>query len=396
MKRIGNSFKGIIGGLIFILFGIGFLWWNEGNNVKNLKTTAQMSKTYIDVSSDKVDSKNEGKLVATNGKLTNEKELADTKFNIVIKTPKLERIVEIYQWKEESETDEDGGTRYSYSKVWSSEIIDSADFHNNGHENPKTKEYDDETFISDEVKVGAFELSSEQIHMLSTNASFSDFDEEYVKNMSLTISGKYITNSVDMNKPQIGDMRISFVYNNSTDVSILAVQKGNSFTDFVSSEGKNINRIMDGVHNGESMINTIKKENNFFKWLFRFIGIFSCIVGFATILKPLSAITSYIPIVGNIVDAAVWLVATILGLCLGLVIIAIAWIRFRPILGIAILLVVGVLLFLLINKNKKNKVNKVEPQPIGEIIEKKSNVEEATSEVEESTEAEVTEEDVSE
>ena len=55
MKKIGNSFKGILGGLVAIVLGAVLLWWNEGNNVKNLKTTAEMSKTVINVSSDKID-----------------------------------------------------------------------------------------------------------------------------------------------------------------------------------------------------------------------------------------------------------------------------------------------------------------------------------------------------
>ena len=77
MKRIGNAFKGIAGGFVLILIGIVLLWWNEGNNVKNIKTTAEMEKVVIDVKSDKVDSKNDGKLIATNGALINEQELSD-------------------------------------------------------------------------------------------------------------------------------------------------------------------------------------------------------------------------------------------------------------------------------------------------------------------------------
>ena len=49
MKRVGNAFKGILGGFVIILIGIVLLWWNEGNNVRNLKTTAEMDKVVIDV-----------------------------------------------------------------------------------------------------------------------------------------------------------------------------------------------------------------------------------------------------------------------------------------------------------------------------------------------------------
>ena len=355
MQRIGNSFKGIIGGFIFIIIGVGLLWWNEGNNVKNLKTTAEMEDIVIDVKSDKVDSKNEGKLIATHGKLTNEKELTDETFGITIKTPIMKRVVEVYQWVEDSNTDDNGNTTYSYKKEWSNNIIDSSEFHKAGHDNPKEKKYEDKTLTSDDVKVGEFSLSSVQIERLSTNGEYTDYNQEKVNESNLKISGKYLTNSVDLENPQIGDIKVSFVYNNSKDVSVLAVQSGNSFIDFVSKAGKNINRIKDGNHSGIDMINSIREENKFLKWILRLVGCLLCIGGIAAILKPISAITSFVPILGSLVGAAVGFVSFILGLCLSLIVIAIAWIRFRPILGISLLAIVVILLVLLIIRSKKSK-----------------------------------------
>ena len=352
MKRIGNSFKGILGGFIAIAIGAVLLWWNEGNNVRNLKTTAEMSKTYIDVSSEKIDEANEGKLIATSGALINEKELYDETFNVKIVTPVMKRVVEIYQWEENSSTDDDGNTTYSYSKVWSESIIGSSNFHDKSHVNPATKKYSSEYYQSDDVRVGAFSLSSSQISTLSTKGEFNRFDMETLTKLNLTASGNYATDSKNLSSPEIGDTRISFVYNNSTEVSVLAVQKGNSFTDFVSEAGKSVNRVMDGIHSGSDMINTIKKENNMLKWILRLVGFLIIATGVGTILKPISAITSYVPILGSIVGAAVGLVAFIVGLALSLVVIAVAWIRFRPLLAYALLGAVVVLIVLLIIRSK--------------------------------------------
>lgn len=357
MERIGNSFKGILGGFVLIIIGICLLWWNEGNNVKNLKTTAEMEDAVIDVKSDKINPKNEGKLIATHGVLTNEKELTDETFGVTIKTPILKRVVEVYQWVEESNNDDDGNTTYSYKKEWSDDLIDSSEFHNAGHDNPKEKKYEDKTFTSDDVKVGKFSLSSEQIEKLSTKGEYTDFNQEKADESSLKISSKYLTNSEDLENPQIGDIRISFVYNNSKDVSVLAVQSDNSFVDFVSKAGKTVNRIMDGNHSGIDMINVIKGENKFLKWLLRIFGVLFCVGGFSAILKPISAITSFVPILGSLVGTAVGFVAFILGLSLSLIVIAIAWIRFRPILGISLLAVVVVLLIFLIIRGKKTSKN---------------------------------------
>ena len=60
MKRIGNAFKGVLGGLVLIVIGVILLWWNEGNNVKNIKTTDEMKASYVDVTSEMIDSTNEG------------------------------------------------------------------------------------------------------------------------------------------------------------------------------------------------------------------------------------------------------------------------------------------------------------------------------------------------
>ncbi len=353
MKRVGNSIKGILGGFVLLLICIILLWWNEGNNVRNIKTTNEMSKVYVDVSSDKVEATNEGKLVATHGKLINTQVMTDETFNVTIETPVLERIVEIYQWEEDSSTDDDGETTYSYKKVWSSDIIDSGTFHQGGHDHPAVKPYEDQKWTSTDVKVGAFDLSTKQIDMLSTDGKYNDFNLDTITALGYKVEGLYVTNSDNLSSPKIGDVRISFVYNNSTEVSVLAVQSGNSFIDFTSEAGKNVNRVMDGAHNGQDMINVIVKENNMIKWILRAAGILLLALGFGTILKPLSAASSYIPLVGNVVGAAVGLVSFLLALALGFVIIAIAWIRFRPLLGIGLLVAVVAIIVLLKMRSKK-------------------------------------------
>ncbi len=359
MKRIGNSFKGIAGGFVAILIGIVLLWWNEGNNVKNIKTTAEMSKTYIDVSSETVDSSNEGKLIATHGKLINEVELSDITFGVTVKSPVLERIVEIYEWEEESDTDEDGNTTYRYNKVWKDSLINSSDFHQGGHQNPASMPYGSEKYTSPQVMVGAFVLSKDQINMLSTKETYTNFNEDKVKELDYTVNGNYITNAKDLANPEIGNIRISFVYNNSNDVSVLAVQSGNSFKDFESSYGKSINRVMDGILSGKEMIKVIEKENKILKWILRAAGALIIICGVATILKPISAITSYVPILGSIVGAAVGLISFAIGLAISFIIIAIAWIRFRPILGISLLAGAVILIVLLVIRGKNKKPTNV-------------------------------------
>ena len=362
MKKLGESFKGILGGIVFIIIGIGLLWWNEGNNVKNIKTTDEMEKLVIDVKSDTVDAANEGKLIATYGKLLNEQTMNDEDFKVSVKTPKLVRTVEMYQWQENEQTDDDNNTTYTYEKVWSETVIDSSNFHQAGHENPTMMPYSSKEFLSNSVQVGAFDLNSDQISSLSTKATFTGLSEEVAQDINYKMVNNYYINSEDYNNPVVGDIRISFVYNDSTDISILAVQTGKTFTEFVSKVGKKESRLMDGIHSGKEMIEVIKQENKLIKWLLRLGGAILIMLGFSTILKPISVIGGVIPLLGSIVEGAVGIISFILGLCVSLVVIAVAWIRFRPILGIGLLAAVIVLLVLVKTKFKKKPTNEEQPQ----------------------------------
>lgn len=356
MKKIGDSFKGIFGGFIFIIIGIILLWWNEGNNVKNIKTTQEMGKNYIQIGSETIDNNNEGKLVATNGKLIYEEELKDTVFNVSIIAPYLERIVEVYQWEEEEHSDDDG-TTYEYKKVWSDELIDSSHFHKGGYENVTVKPYENNMVISSDVKLGAFKLPNDMITGLKANKNITSFDESVITSLDYKVSSIYITNSADLNKPEIGDIRISFVYPDYTEASVIATQSSSTFSPFVSSSGKTISRIEDGIHTGEELIKNIENENKLIKWMLRLFGFVAIFAGFSTILKPLSTITGFVPILGGLVNSAVGLIAFILGLIISLIVIAIAWIAFRPIIGISLLIVVGALIFFLIKKKNNGQIN---------------------------------------
>ena len=61
--------------------------------------------------------------------------------------------------------------------------------------------------------------------------------------------------------------------------------------------------------------------------------------GFSAIFRPLSVIADVLPIAGTIVGAGTGLVALLLTIPISLVIIAIAWIFYRPLVGIPLVIV---------------------------------------------------------
>ena len=56
---------GFLGGIILLLIGIAMLWNNEGRTVKVQNAINEALSSYIDISSKKINSKYEGKLIAT-------------------------------------------------------------------------------------------------------------------------------------------------------------------------------------------------------------------------------------------------------------------------------------------------------------------------------------------
>ena len=351
---------GIVGGLLLLLVGIGLLWYNEGRTVANQSTINEARKNYKDVASDKIDEKNEGKLISTKGKidLSESSTPTDSIFGINAKAAKLIRTVEVYEWKEECTTDDNDKETCTYEKVWEDRLIDSSSFKESGHTNPTSIPYESETFLASNVRVGAFFLPEELINRLSTNKKKSNMHlkDEYTKPVEgITISGDYLTN-VKENNPEIGNIRISFSYLDEETVSIMAVQVGNSFEAFTSKKGKDVYKILKGNYTGAQILEKMTKTNNTWKWILRILGTLLVIGAFNSMFSFITNLTDRIPILGRIVSGTTGLISAVLCFAISLIVIAIAWFRFRPILSIILLLiVVALVVFLKMYNQKKEK-----------------------------------------
>ena len=65
-KKTGGGF---LGGFLLVIGGIMILWFNEGRTVKTQSAINEALKNYKDVTSKKIDSNNDGKVIATTGKI---------------------------------------------------------------------------------------------------------------------------------------------------------------------------------------------------------------------------------------------------------------------------------------------------------------------------------------
>ena len=350
--------SGVLTGLLFLVIGIAVLWSNEGRTVKTQKAINYAKKNYIDVSSAKINSANDGKIVATKGKMSIEEATvpSDPVFGISIKSAKLVRNVEMYQWKETCETDNNDKKNCTYEKVWEDDLIDSTEFEKSGYTNPSDMPYENETVIAENVKLGEYILPEELIDSLKCNRKVGA--DILAKDYQNTVDGvkavdRYLTTQKG-EEPEIGDIRVSFEYLTEENVSVMAVQNGNTFEAYTSREGKDIYKIVKGNKTGAQILEMMTKNNKTLKWGLRILGIFLVVSGISTMFTFINTLANKVPVLGKIVSGATGLISGVLGVAISLVVIAIAWFRFRPLLSICLLVVVAGLIFLIKYLKDKN------------------------------------------
>lgn len=347
--RIKESFKGIVTGFVLFIASFIVLWWNEGNFVKTKKSLEEGAAITIAVEGTKVDSSNEGKLIHIAGPAETSEQISDTELGFTPKSKALilRRDIEMYQWVEnvKSETKDklDGSQEtvktYSYEKKWDSTYHDSSDFKKpEGHRNP-TMPVEDKTWRPSRVNVGEYQLSDNLKGQVSGGSSIPSSEVRYTSMPSYVRSRLLKEGEVE----EVGDIRISYsMLTSPQDVSVIAQQKGNTFVRYQTSiDGKQISMLDMGMKSKEEMYANAQRANVIMTWILRVVGFFLMFFGIQMMLAPIVVIADIIPLIGGLVSFGAGLVAAAVSLPLTFITIAIAWLRFRPITGI-ILIVIGV------------------------------------------------------
>lgn len=270
-------------GVLLILCSMLLIGYSEYNIIKVLMNRDSLSNKTIEVKSTIVDKNNNDKLVFMNGYLILNKDLEDKTFNVKVRTSKLERIVEIYQYKEIKEDDE----TYSYETDWYNELIDSSKFKNSEYKNPSDIKYKSEVYYND-VFLGAFKLNNKEIDDLGLNSRYLDLNSEFASKNGFNISNEYYTTSKDIDFPEVGDIRISFRYNNSSSASVIAKQNNNIFEDYKLNNTL-INKIYNEKLTKEEVIDNIYPLKIVLYVTMIVLSLILSIVGFKLINKKIIA-----------------------------------------------------------------------------------------------------------
>ena len=360
--RIGNAFKGILVGFILLVVAFPLLFWNEGRSVKQYKSLKEGAGAVVSATSESVDTALDGKLVHMTGKAVTADILTDPVFGVSANALKLSRSVEMYQWEESSQRKTrkkmGGGTEtvttYTYSKTWSGRVLQSSDFKEPAaHQNPDAMPFDSLEQVAENVDFGAFTLSPSLVGrinnfeplILSTNTPLP----ERLQGKALwSETGFYL--GTNRTSPTVGDVKVSFRVARPTAVSVIAKQVGQSFQPYATKVGRSIELLQTGEHTAEAMFQQAQASNRMLAWILRLVGFILMFAGLNMMFKLLSVLADVLPILGSIVGAGTSLIAFLLASILSLITIAIAWIVFRPLLGV--LLLAGAVVLILAIKGK--------------------------------------------
>jgi len=156
-------------------------------------------------------------------------------------------------------------------------------------------------------------------------------------------------------QPRIGDMRVTFEVVYPHDVSLVAKQKGDTFVGYTAKTGKKVDLFSDDVKDAAEMFASARSGNSLFTWIVRIVGFFMMFIGISMILKPLSVLCDVLPILGDIVEMGAGIVAVLVALPCAIVTIAVAWLFYRPVIGIILLAVAGFFVWKLYMKRRAAK-----------------------------------------
>lgn len=349
--RLRNSVVGVLVGLLLVVGMVVLLFWNEGRAVQTSRSLAEGAGLVVSVPAAAVDPANEGRLVHVTGDVTTAHRPADETFGIIAGGLRLERAVEMFQWKETSQSrteDKLGGgqetvTTYTYSKVWDDAPIDSSQFKQPaGHANPPM-EITSQDFQVPEAELGAFSLSPRVIAMVGGEQAYpvspsqtEAIDAAYAGTKRVTVQEGRIYLGFNPTSPAVGDYRISYRVVPLGPVSVVGQQVGTGFDAYRTQAGDALLMVDVGNVPAAQMFADAEARNTLVTWILRLVGLVVLWIGFALVLAPLSVVAAVIPVLGRMVGFGTGLVALALAVLVGAVTIAVAWFWYRPLIGAAI------------------------------------------------------------
>ncbi|TWU45259.1 hypothetical protein Q31b_04300 [Novipirellula aureliae] len=303
-------------------------------------------------------------------------------------------------------------TTYSYDKVWSDDLINSDDFKESGHHNPNEMPFPSRQQQATHVMLGGFRLPESLIDQISQDEPLPfemeqlpaeiaqksvirhdgpnrsprlywspkqkdaateevKAEVESVKEDGSEFAVKDIeadsdadaeettsteeTSGSKSGPAQIGDVRVWFTATPVGEVSVMSKQFGETFEPYQTKAGTQLSMLAMGIVSPEAMIAQAEAANARMTWILRGVGTLLMFAGLAFFLKPLAVLGDVVPFFGSIVEFGTTMVAALIAISLSLLTISIAWIVYRPLLGVGLLIAAVAVFVFVIKKTHRNK-----------------------------------------
>lgn len=176
------------------------------------------------VAADRVDARNEGRTVSVSGELHAVNPVHDAQLGIRADAIALLRTVEMLQWQEHC------ASSCEYALGWSEHAIDSHAFREpQGHANTSAFPFASKTFVSDDIRLGAFAVDGELALAGATPVAHAVHVAQLPPNLAATFhdcDGALCTGT-DAAHPLAGDLRVRYRIVESATRTLSGVQQGN-------------------------------------------------------------------------------------------------------------------------------------------------------------------------
>lgn len=173
-------------------------------------------------------------------------------------------------------------------------------------------------------------------------------DLEYVHQV-----GNVLYYGRSMNAPEVGDVRITFEKVVPAKVTVVSVVDDKTFKPFVAKNKKKFQTLRMGKKSIDEIFEEENENNNMWTWILRIVGTLLVIGGIKNLFSFVETLLKVVPFLSSIFAFGVGIISTIIGLVYSLIVIALAWIFYRPVLGIILLLIAGFLVWVFAFNGKK-------------------------------------------
>lgn len=121
-------------------------------------------------------------------------------------------------------------------------------------------------------------------------------------------------------------------------MTIIARQVDSTFEPFAVANLGSIELLKTGTFSADEMFRQEQESNVMLTWILRLAGFLMMLFGLLLIANLFSVLASVIPFLGGLVGMSTGLLAFVAAVPLTLVTIALAWLAYRPLIGIPLFL----------------------------------------------------------